>query len=425
MLALCRLSSAASSYEYSFAAPTTQVAAVLRICEAEVRRDYSFADRRAILQYVLLNPSERQRLGFAALFVDAPVLRPVSGPPPSPRTVAALNAAAAQKLIEGSLASVARLAQTAARLSDEEGMPRDDSFLSLVLDRPVLVPLKEAEADSEVSALVALHQQQLHIDHSSRAAARAAAAAAAADAQQQEDASQHRPQALVFSVRWPDARSLLSATPRLPPLLWERPSSGLTHGTVEAVTALLLPLLSTPSSVLRHLTSTWYDVVTRGALLVALPGSHADALRQSWRAVDPELLLATQSGHGDRVRGALLESWHAQAAEALAAFAQSYAVVVAAVSLPVQPTSATGTGGQAASSKQQQGGGGAASAAGADLDLDSIVDGDGPFSMPQSIRNQLSSDPRLRQQLRRLLVDYAEYLQVRGARVFGSRYVTG
>lgn len=49
---------------------------------------------------------------------------------------------------------------------------------------------------------------------------------------------------------------------------------------------------------------------------------------------------------------------------------------------------------------------------GGDIDLETIADGDGPFAMPRSIRGQLASDPRLRQQLRRLLVDYAEYLQV-------------
>ena len=63
---------------------------------------------------------------------------------------------------------------------------------------------------------------------------------------------------------------------------------------------------------------------------------------------------------------------------------------------------------------QQQQQGGPGGGGGSDIDLETIADGDGPFAMPRSIRGQLATDPRLRQQLRRLLVDYAEYLQVGG-----------
>jgi hypothetical protein len=82
-------------------------------------------------------------------------------------------------------------------------------------------------------------------------------------------------QALVFSVHWPTAQSLLSATSPLPPLLHERTDSGIHPGALAGIKTSLAPLLLTTTALLRHLGSAWAAVRGKGALLVALPASFA------------------------------------------------------------------------------------------------------------------------------------------------------
>lgn len=297
-----------------------QAAAVIRACEAEVRRDFAHADRRAILDYVLRNPSERRRLGFGSDLLVASGGGGGGGggaAPLSPRAAAAAAAAADALLSEACERGLVRLLAEAAR-AGQPPEPVNESLTSLAPRRSILVvPLPQGSgAAPEVQELAAL----------GAAEAAAAAAAAASHGAHHHHGHHHRhhghghggddghhsdsgsaaeasgggagAEAVVFSVQWDAPRAVLAGEPRLPRLLWLRPGSGITPGTIAAVSALLLPVLATPAAVLRHLASTWHDVVSRGALLLTLPGSHADALRQSWRAVEPELFLLTQVGMG-------------------------------------------------------------------------------------------------------------------------------
>ena len=332
---------------------------MIRACEAEVRRDFAHADRRAILEYVLRNPSERRRLGFGSDLLVASGGGGGGGgaAPLSPRAAAAAAAAADALLSDACERGLVRLLAEAR--AGQPPAPVDESLTSLAPRRSTLVvPLPQGcGAAPEVQELAALgaaeaaaaaaaaaspphgahhhhsHHRHPHPHHhpcslhgsshdSDDGHPRSDSGGGAAEADSSSSSGSSSgggAEAVVFSVQWDAPRAVLAGEPRLPRLLWLRPRSGISPGTIAAVSALLLPVLATPAAVLRHLASTWHDVVSRGALLLTLPGSHADALRQSWRAVEPELFLLTQVGmgvEGGVVIACLLPPPHCRAATA-------------------------------------------------------------------------------------------------------------
>jgi hypothetical protein len=333
----------------------------LRKCAAEVETAYTVAIRRSIVNYVLKSPEERARMKMEACLADLQQ---------------AWKEATDGATDTGVDAEIALL--TAGCMPWHRGA---------VHEAYCPIALRSCDAPRSISWFSDHH-------------------AILVDIPAIVVSGSNSTSSLCFSVPFVGPRELLAAEPRHPVL-----PSGINVGmaVVRNTVPGLAVLLGRTNSLLRFLSNTWHDVLGVDTRFVAVPSSHEAALSRpgssallhhhalAWETMTVDDFVASQTGHTDRVRAALMKSWYANANDALDAFARSYVAIIAAVVPAHQAPSATPSdAGDVPPSRD-------------DFDLGAIADGDGPFAMPPSIRDQLDKDERLRIQMKRSLKEYSDY----------------